>query len=106
MADKKEAPYGSWASPITSDVITQATVRLAQPAIDGDVSYWLEGRPYEKGRTVLVKRPHGGQAVDVTPEPFNVRTLAHEYGGGAYTVKGGVIYFINFSDQRIYEVKG
>ncbi|MFN8656972.1 MAG: S9 family peptidase [Candidatus Obscuribacterales bacterium] len=105
MSNIKEAPHGSWASPITSDVITQATVRLAQPAIDGDCSYWLEGRPYEKGRTVLVKRPHGGQSVDVTPEPFNVRTLAHEYGGGAYTVKHGVIYFISFSDQRIYEIK-
>lgn len=105
MSTAKEAPYGSWASPITSDVITQATVRLAQPLIDGDVSYWLEGRPYEKGRTVLVKRQHAGQPIDVTPEPFNVRTLAHEYGGGAYTVKSGVIYFINFSDQRIYEVE-
>jgi dipeptidyl aminopeptidase/acylaminoacyl peptidase len=102
MTESKEAPYGSWASPITVDVITQQAVKLAQPAIDGDSSYWLEGRPYEKGRNALVRRDKAGQVSDVTPEPFNVRTLAHEYGGGAYTVKNNIVYFVNFADQRIY----
>lgn len=105
MSQPRQAPYGSWASVITSQLITSASIRLAQPAIDGDYSYWLEGRPQEKGRTVLVRRGKDGNT-DVTPEPYNVRTLAHEYGGGAYTVKGGTVYFVNFSDQRIYQITG
>ena len=34
--------------------------------------------------------------------PFNVRTRVHEYGGGAYLVSGGVVYFSNDKDQRLY----
>ncbi|MEG4420628.1 S9 family peptidase [Microcoleus sp. LAD1_D5] len=96
------SPYGSWKSPISSDLIVSGTVGLGQIAIDGDDIYWVEGRPSEAGRSVLVRRTPDGIISDVTPPPFNVRTRVHEYGGAAFAVAGGVVYFSHFADQRIY----
>ena len=45
-----------------------------------------------------------GTIADVTPRDINVRTRVHEYGGGAYVVAGGVVYFSNFADQRVYRI--
>jgi dipeptidyl aminopeptidase/acylaminoacyl peptidase len=75
-------------------------------AVDGDDIYWLERRPHEGGRSVLVRRRAGGRHDELTPEGFNVRTRVHEYGGGAYIVAGGETYFSNFSDQRVHRVGG
>ena len=96
------SPYGSWASPITADLIVAESVGLGQIALDGDDVYWVELRPLEAGRQVVVKRTSDGAALDVTPAPFNVRTRVHEYGGGAYVVSEGTVYFTNFADQRVY----
>ncbi len=102
MVEKKIAPYGSWKSPITSDLIVAEATRLGQIILDGDDIYWEEGRPSEGGRVALVKSGKGGKPEDVTPPPFYVRTRVHEYGGGSFTVVDGTIYFANFTDQRIY----
>ena len=75
---------------------------LSQPTFDGDDSYWLELRPKEGGRNVIVKRNTTGVCVDITPPAFNARTRVHEYGGGDYLVSDGMVYFSNFSDQRLY----
>ena len=102
MIDKQVEPYGSWKSPITSDLIVSETVRLGQIIIDGSDIYWLEARPMEKGRNVVVKQTSNGLTTDVTPPSFNARTRVHEYGGGAFTVSEGTVYFSNFADQRLY----
>jgi dipeptidyl aminopeptidase/acylaminoacyl peptidase len=102
MTEAKVAPYGSWQSPITSDLIVTGSVGLSQPAIDGTDVYWIEMRPSEGGRSVIVRRSADGQTADITPPPFNARTRVHEYGGGDYTVQDSTIYFSNFSDQRLY----
>lgn len=96
-------PYGSWKSPIISDLIVSSTIGLGQTILNGDTIYWLEARPTEGGRTVLVQRSMDGQIRDVTPAPFNVRTRVHEYGGGAYWVQNGTVYFVNFADQHLYQ---
>ncbi len=96
------SPYGSWKSPITSDLIVSGTVGLGQIAIDGSDIYWVEGRPSEGGRSVIVRRTPDGKITDATPAPFNVRTRVHEYGGGSFVVASGTIYFSHFADQRIY----
>src|SRR5437868_14323663 len=102
MAEKIIAPYGSWKSPITSDLIVAGTIGLSEIALDGDDIYWIEGRAAESGRNCIVRCSPDGTIRDVTPPGFNARTTVHEYGGGAYTVHDGVVYFSNFSDQRLY----
>jgi dipeptidyl aminopeptidase/acylaminoacyl peptidase len=96
------APYGSWKSPINSDLIVAQSTSLSEVRVDGAAVYWVEGRPQEQGRFVVVRGSHDGAAVDVTPQPFNVRTRVHEYGGGAWTVADGTLYFSNFADSRLY----
>jgi len=105
MTGTKTAPYGSWKSPITSALIVTDAINIewpAQVALDGKDVYWVETRPAEEGRSILVRWSPDGQMVDVTPPPFNVRTRVHEYGGGAFIVENGTVYFSNFVDQRLY----
>lgn len=102
MTGKRIAPYGSWKSPITSELIVRGSIGLGQIALDGEDIYWIEARPQEGGRNCIVRRNREGQVADVTPRDFNARTRVHEYGGGDYTVASGTLYFSNFADQRIY----
>lgn len=103
MSQSQVAPYGSWKSPITANLIVTGTIGLGGIALDGDEVYWVEGRPAEAGRNVIVRRTPDGKTADVTQSPLNVRTRVHEYGGGSFTVKDGIIYFSNFADQRLYK---
>jgi dipeptidyl aminopeptidase/acylaminoacyl peptidase len=100
---KPTATYGTWKSPITAALIAESTVRLGEVHIDGDVTYVVETRPREMGRSVLVRIDRGGP-IDAVPPGFSVRTRAHEYGGGAVLVVDGVIYFANDDDQRVYRM--
>ncbi|MED6308273.1 MAG: S9 family peptidase, partial [Pseudomonadota bacterium] len=97
------APFGAWESPITAEAIVRDSVRLGQIAVDGRDVYWSELRPSEKGRSTIVKRDEAG-FIEVLPAAFNARTRAHEYGGGAFCVSDGDIFFCNDADQRIYRV--
>jgi dipeptidyl aminopeptidase/acylaminoacyl peptidase len=99
---KQTRPYGTWPAAISAAVVAAQGVRLGAVAVDGDAVYWLEGRPQEGGRYALVRRTRDGSTADVVPTAFNVRSRVHEYGGGAYTVSRGNVYFSNFLDQRIY----
>lgn len=99
---KKVAPYGSWKSPITSDLIVAGSVGLSQLVVDGEAIYWTEGRPSENGRNALVKWTAEGGIEELSAAGFNVRTRVHEYGGAAYAVYDDTIYFSNFVDQRLY----
>lgn len=98
------APYGAWRSAVTADQLAAAGVSLGYLRVAGDTIYWIEGRPLEKGRSVLVRRTGDGKIADVTPAAFNTRTMVHEYGGGAYLVNGDTVYFSNFADQRLYRI--
>jgi dipeptidyl aminopeptidase/acylaminoacyl peptidase len=103
----KTAPYGSWKSPITSDLIVAQSVALAEPRLERGHVYWLEGRPQEQGRSVVVRLEQDGQQAELTPKICNVRTRVHEYGGGSWTVKDDAVYFSNFADGRLYrQVRG
>lgn len=102
MTKPEVAPYGSWKSPITSDLIVSETIRLGQVVFDGEDIYWIETRPAESGRCVVMRRTPDGQTIEMTPPRFNARTLVHEYGGGSFWIVNGIIYFSNFTDQRIY----
>ncbi len=97
-----ETPYGAWRSPITSELIVGEAIGLGDILVDGGDIYWVEGRPREAGRSVLVRRTPADGAEDITPAPFSVRARVHEYGGGGALVHGGIVFFTNFADQRLY----
>ncbi len=86
-------------------MVSGSSIRYGGVIIDGDDIYWLEGRPRENGRTVIV-RLHEGRREDVLPEPYSARSRVHEYGGGAMAVRNGHIWFVNDADQQIYHVAG
>jgi dipeptidyl aminopeptidase/acylaminoacyl peptidase len=100
------APFGTWKSPISASHAAAGSIPLTEPRIDGDSIYWLEGRATEAGRMAAVCSVDGKPGVTATPMPFNVRTRVHEYGGGAYLVAGGTVYFSNFADNLLYALSG
>ncbi|MQF65571.1 S9 family peptidase [SAR202 cluster bacterium AC-647-P02_OGT_505m] len=105
MAKKNIASYGSWESPISTKMIVSEAVGLGDMDIDGSDIYWLETRPEESGRHVVVRKTSEGLINDVTPLGFSARTSVHEYGGGSYLAYRGTVFFSNYSDQRVYKVK-
>ena len=97
------SPYGSWKSPITAEMlISGGKRRLNEIKIDGDDIYWLDARPAEGGRIVIMRLSADGEIQDLTPTPFNARNAVHEYGGGSFAVRNRTVYFANWGDQRIY----
>ena len=111
----KQAPHGSWKSPITAPLITATGVGLSEVWLAGGDVYWREGRPLEQGRGVVVRAstraldtqpdPRGEKPLsgdDVTPAGYDVRTRLHEYGGGSYFVHDRTVFFSHFADQRLY----
>lgn len=103
---KQVAPYGSWRSPVTGELVATAGVALGWLLTSGEDVFWTELRPLEEGRYVVVRRRPDGTIADVTPPGFSARTLVHEYGGGAAIVRahegGATVWFSNFADQRLY----
>jgi dipeptidyl aminopeptidase/acylaminoacyl peptidase len=104
MRSLQQAPYGSWRSPITASAVAAGSLGLGAIVVDGGDLYWAEGRPEEGGRVVIVRQGADGATRDVIPAPYNARTRVHEYGGGAYAVRDGTIYFSHFGDNRVYRV--
>jgi len=103
MSDSRPThPYGAWPSPISVDMVVGGSRSVGAVWPDGDDVYWLEGRPHEGGRQVLMLRTTTGEAEDVTPAGSNVRTMVHEYGGGAFVVRDGLIVFSDLRDSRLY----
>ena len=99
-------PYGAWESPIAAAMLAADSVRLSGVLVDGEDALWLEGRPTESGRNVLVRCGRGGDTEDITPAPWNVRSRVHEYGGGAAIAHDGNVWLVNDSDQRLYWLDG
>src|SRR5258705_13946316 len=94
MATQQTGSFGSWISPITADAAVAETGSLTEPRIDGDNIYWIEGRPLEKGRNVVVARAADGTIRDITPSPFIVRSQVYSYGGTGWVVKMNSIIFL------------
>ena len=100
----RTTPYGSWRSPISAAMIAGESIGLDQPQLGNNCYYWIEKRPIEGGRQVIIKQSTTGTAKDILPPPFSARSRVHEYGGATYTVANDVVYFVNDSDQGIYVI--
>ena len=103
--NKTTAAYGSWRSPIDSDLIVGDSIGLADIRLDGEDIYWIEARPRENGRCVIVRCSPDCKREDINPSAFNARTRVHEYGGGAMAVDRGIVVFSNFDSQQLYRCK-
>ncbi|WKD51201.1 S9 family peptidase [Microbulbifer spongiae] len=102
--ETKIAPYGSWKSAINAKLIAKTSVRLSETSLHKGRYYWLESRPAEHGRNVLVEScPQQGRR-DLVSAPLSIRSKVHEYGGGSYLVQGDTLYFVLAEDQCLYRM--
>lgn len=101
---KTTAPYGTWPSPVTPELVAKGSTAILNMLVDGEDTYWCELRPLNKGRYTIVRRDKQGDKTDITSPDFNVRTLVHEYGGGAFTVFNGTLFASNAADSAIYKI--
>lgn len=105
MQIKKKAAYGTWQSPISASLAAASSRVLIEVEAVVDNIYWVERRPEEAGRQVIMYLSLAGDIQAITPSGFSARTRVHEYGGGNYVVHQDIIYFSNDADQRWYRQK-
>lgn len=98
------ATYGNWSSEITADLIVSDSISIDEAKQVADSLYYIERRPQEAGRCVIV-RAADGNTTDILATPYSARSRVHEYGGGCYCVHEDTVYFINDNDQDIYAVE-
>ena len=96
-------PSAVWPSPITAQGAAAARMRLLDLQLSDGDAYWIEGRPVEHGRCVVV-REHDGVIADLIDAPYSARTWVHEYGGAAMVAHRGIVFFSNARDGRIHTV--
>ena len=101
MTNKYNSPYGTWQSPIDSNLVTADSVSLDELQLHTSGTYWIERRPDEQGRCILVRHLNG-KNIDLIGNPYSARSRCHEYGGGVYCITSRGFFFINDSDQNIY----
>ena len=99
-----ELPYGSWPTPITSELVVRSARLPNGLRIDGDDVWWSEGRPEEAGRMAVLRRAPDGAVTEVVAAPWSARSGVHEYGGGAWWVREGVLWFTDWATQRLHRV--
>ena len=102
MREKQIAPFGTWPSPITPELVTGHTVGFSELAVDGDAVLWLEQRAAERGRRALVRRQQGESPRDVLPATVDVGSRVHEYGGGAFAARNGRIVYSERRDGSVW----
>jgi dipeptidyl aminopeptidase/acylaminoacyl peptidase len=102
---KEVRPYGSWPSVIGSELLATKNKELLEISLEGDQIYWLEQRPDEKGRNVIMRQSSHQPAEELLPTPWNSCSHVHEYGGASYLVDQGTIYFVGDDDQRYYRLR-
>lgn len=100
----KQTPYGTWRSPLAASDLASSSISLNYVQVANGTVYWVESRPADGGRNVLVTNAGAGEGAvrDLTPAGFSARTRVHEYGGKPFAIGHGVIFFSNFPDQRVY----
>ena len=72
------------------------------PTFHNGFIYWLEAKPDQGGRIVLMRRENNGSETCITAQGFNIRTRVHEYGGKCFVLTDDSIVFSNFADNRLY----
>lgn len=102
MNKARSAPCGSWQSPLSAEIASGKSLRLTQPLAHAGWTYWIESRPAEQGRCVLMRGKPDQPPQSLLPAPFSAHSRVHEYGGGAFAVQNDSIAFVNDADQQLY----
>ena len=109
---KTVKPFGLWPSPLPAEAVAGQAVRFSRIEISGGALLWSELRPYEQGRTAIMRQTRrSGPAEDLLPLPFSARSRVHEYGGGEFLAvadpaRGDSVYFVNDADQDVWRLGG
>src|SRR4029453_17111648 len=99
-------PYGLWPSPIDGEQVARQATAYDAVHTSGEAVHWLETRPSQDGRAVVVCGTADAGAADAVPAGFDVGSRVHEYGGGAYLPAGRTLFACDQSDQRLYRISG
>jgi len=102
--DRPVLPYGSWPTPVTSDLVVRGARLPNGLRVDGEDLWWSEGRPEEGGRNAVLRLGLERARIEVLAAPWNARSGVHEYGGGAWWVRDGVLWFVDWASQRIHRL--
>lgn len=94
-------PCGAWPSPLSPQGAAAGAVSLSFPGLWQDALHWVEGRPAERGRSVLAGLRPDGTVADVLPPDADVRSRVHEYGGLPWVAAGSRLLYAHFADQRL-----
>ncbi|MCW4467094.1 prolyl oligopeptidase family serine peptidase [Glutamicibacter sp. MNS18] len=99
--------YGSWPSLISAADVAAGTKPLGGADFLESTVIIQQARPEQGGRITLWQVDlHSGEPLrELVPEPFNVRSRVHEYGGASWILVDRPqpqIIFANFTDQRLY----
>ena len=105
MTGPAVAPYGSWPSPISAESLVAGAAGIAEVMADpvqARYLWWAETRPEERGRAAVMRHClPTGITEEFTGPDANVRTLVHEYGGGAWWPHDGRLFYVDHADQRL-----
>ncbi len=108
LSKPQVAPYGTWASAISAESLVAGTKQVSEvkaDPVDGDLIWWSETRP--DGKTKVMRHSlTQGKTVEHTPADANIRSLVHEYGGGAWWPHDGQLFCVDFTDQRLRVIDG
>jgi dipeptidyl aminopeptidase/acylaminoacyl peptidase len=99
-------PYGLWPSPLDGEQVARQATAYDAVHATAEAVYWLETRPSQDGRAVVVRWTDDAGAADAVPAGFDVGSRVHEYGGGAYLPAGGTLFACHQGDQRLYRMDG
>jgi len=102
---KTKRSFGTWPAAISAELITRGAPGLNFLHSDGNYLYWVESRPWDSGRNMIMRRHPDGSIEDLLPSGFSHHSRVHEYGGKAYTIAENRLYFVNGADQRIYQLQ-
>lgn len=64
--------------------------------------FWLEARPAEKGRQVIVAQLPDGTKRELLPPEHSARSQLLEYGGCPFWLAGEWLIWVNAADQNLY----
>lgn len=101
----QSAPYGSWDSPVGTDLLTGATIGLSAPSCAAGTAFWLEAHPEQGGRIGLWSSGEpDATPLELTPDSY-LRSTVNEYGGGAYAVDGGLVAYVDFPWRSVHTLE-